>query len=299
MSSKYLTKLSSISEDIDIRDIVLSPNNLRNETNDIQSLIDSVGNIGLLQNIVVRTVDDHYEIIAGVRRYHACRKLGWKKIPCNIVELDSKTAFEISLVENIQRHSLTVLQECTAFKKYVTDFGWGSISDLAKKLSKSPSYISKRMRLLELPAEVLKLISESEIEISTAEELLTIKDKLKQHQMAVLVHGHHLSSKQVRQMVNKNSAYDDHNIDTFLESEIDFQSYYPIEDQYVLLRSIDKAIIALKDAVRKLISLIQNDDEKWILNEVLRQHKNMLVTQIDILIKQRRKALRVLHPRYL
>ena len=100
-------------------------------------------------------------------------------------------------------------------------------------------------------------------------------------------------------MVNKNSAYDDHNIDTFLESEIDFQSYYPIEDQYVLLRSIDKAIIALKDAVRKLISLIQNDDEKWILYEVLRQHKNMLVTQIDILIKQRRKALRVLHPRYL
>jgi len=295
MSSKYLTKLSSISEDIDIRDIVLSPNNLRNETNDIQSLIDSVGNIGLLQNIVVRTVDDHYEIIAGVRRYHACRKLGWKKIPCNIVELDSKAAFEISLVENIQRHSLTVLQECTAFKKYVTDFGWGSISDLAKKLSKSPSYISKRMRLLELPAEVLKLISESEIEISTAEELLTIKDKLKQHQMAVLVHDHHLSSKQVRQMVNKNSTYDD----DYIESEIDFQSYYPIEDQYVLLRSIDKAIIALKDAVRKLISLIQNDDEKWILNEVLRQHKNMLVTQIDILIKQRRKALKLLHPKYL
>ena len=155
------------------------------------------------------------------------------------------------------------------------------------------------MRLLELPAEVLKLISESEIEISTAEELLTIKDKLKQHQMAVLVQDHHLSSKQVRQMVNNNSAYDDNNIDTFLESEIDFQSYYPIEDQNVLLRSIDKAIIALKDAVRKLISLIQNDDEKWILNEVLRQHKNMLVTQIDILIKQRRKALKLLNPRYL
>lgn len=154
------------------------------------------------------------------------------------------------------------------------------------------------MRLLELPAEVLRLISESEIEISTSEELLTMKDKLKQHQMAVLIHDHRLSSKQVRQMVNKNSAYDDDNIDTYIESEIDFQSYYPVEDQYVLLRSIDKAIIALKNAVRKLISLIQNDDEKWILNEVLRQHKNMLVTQIDILIKQRRKALKLL-PRYL
>lgn len=100
-------------------------------------------------------------------------------------------------------------------------------------------------------------------------------------------------------MVNKKSTYDDDNIDTYIESEIDFQSQYPVEDQYVLLRSIDKAIIALKNAVRKLISLIQNDDEKWILNEVLRQHKNMLVTQIDILIKQRRKALKLLHPRYL
>lgn len=293
MSSNYLTKLSGIFEEIDVRDILLSPNNLRNETNDIQSLIDSIGKIGLLQHIIVRTVDDHYEIIAGVRRYHACRKLGWKNIPCSIVELDSKSAFEVSLIENIQRHSLTVLQECLAFKKYVNDFGWGSVSDLAKKLSKSPSYVSKRMRLLELPVEVLRLVSESEIEISTAEELLTIKDKLKQHQMAVFANDHHLSSRQVRQMVNKTSTYDDN-----IEAYFDFQSRYPVDDQYAMLRSMDRAIIALKIAVRKLISLLQNDDERWILNEVLRQHKNMLVTQIDILIKQRRKALKLLHPRY-
>jgi len=150
------------------------------------------------------------------------------------------------------------------------------------------------MRLLHLPEEVLKLISESEIEISTAEELLTIKDKQKQHQMAVLANDHHLSSRQVRQMVNKTSTCDEN-----IEAYIDFQSSYPVENQYVLLRSIDKAIIALKNAVRKLISLLQNDDERWIFSEILIQHKNMLVTQIDILIKQRRKALKLLHPRYL
>lgn len=79
------------------------------------------------------------------------------------------------------------MQESIAFKKYVNDFGWGSISELAKKISKSPSYVSKRIRLLDTPADVMNLISESEIHVSSAEELLAVKDKRKQYEISALL----------------------------------------------------------------------------------------------------------------
>jgi ParB family chromosome partitioning protein len=185
-----------------------------------------------------------------------------------------------------------------AFKKYVTDVGWGSVSELAKKISKSPSYVSKRIRLLELLGEVVNLISESAINVSTAEELLAVKDKEKQHDMALLLKNSHLSSRKVRKMVGSVSKYD-YKIDKNIESEKYFESYSTIEQQHNLYRSIDKAIITLKIAVRPLISLIENIEDSWIIYDVLMQHKNMLVTQIDILIKERKKVKTLSSLRYL
>lgn len=298
MTLEYSSKLIGSIEDIDIRDLVMSPNNPRSSVNDYQELIESISKIGLLQPIVVRTVDHHFEVIAGVRRYSACRKLGWRKISCHVLDLDDKTAFEVSLIENIQRNSLSIFQECMAFKKYVTDFGWGSVSELARKISKSPSYVSKRIRLLQLPVEVVNLISESGIDVSAAEELLTVKDKEKQHELALMIQNSHLSSRKVRQMVDNISA-NEHKIDENVESESYFESYSTIEHQDNLYKSIDSAIITLKIAVRKLISLIESTEESWIIYEILMQHKNMLVAQIDLLIKERKKAKKLFSLRYL
>ena len=74
----------------------------------------------------------------------ACEILRWRKIPCHIVELDDKRAFEYSLVENIQRQTLSVIEEAEAFKVYVADFGWGGVSELARKIGKSPSLYHKK-----------------------------------------------------------------------------------------------------------------------------------------------------------
>ena len=64
--------------------------------------------------------------------------IGLEKTPCHIVELDDRGAFEVSLIENIQRQTLNPIDEANAFKKYVNDFGWGGVSQLADKLGKSP-----------------------------------------------------------------------------------------------------------------------------------------------------------------
>jgi ParB family chromosome partitioning protein len=132
----------------------------------------------LLQPIVVRTdASDNFEVIAGNRRLKARKSLGWKKIACHIVELDERTAFEFSIIENLQRHSLNPIEEGQAFRKYISEFGWGGVSELAEKISKSASYICKRIKLTELRKDTIDLISKSDISVTVAEELLAIGDK--------------------------------------------------------------------------------------------------------------------------
>src|SRR5215216_3625088 len=178
-----MSKLFSTSPHIlgvieDIQADVIRPfkYNYRYGNGELDSLSRSIRQKGLLQPILVRNRESYYEIIAGHRRYEACKKLGWKKIICHIVELDDKDAFEVSLIENIQRKSLNAIEEAHAYKKYISNFGWGGISDLALRVGKSPSYIDKRVRLLDLPANILDLICDSSIKASTAEELLPIKE---------------------------------------------------------------------------------------------------------------------------
>jgi ParB family chromosome partitioning protein len=75
--------------------------------------------------------------------------LGWRKIISHIVELTDKEAFEITLTENVQKKTLNPIDEALAYKRYIKDYGWGGMSELARKLGKSVSYISKRINLLD------------------------------------------------------------------------------------------------------------------------------------------------------
>ena len=120
---------------------------LRSDINNVGDLANSINQRGLLQAIVVRSKDEYFEVVAGNRRINACKLLGWRKIPCHIIELDDRGAFEVSLIENIQRETMNVIDEARAFKIYVHDFGWGGVSQLTDKLGKSPSYITKRIRI--------------------------------------------------------------------------------------------------------------------------------------------------------
>ena len=181
----YLSNLFSASplilgtiEDIEISRIRPFRYNYRQALGDIDDLSRSIDQKGLLQPILVKSSGgQYYEIIACHRRYQACRRLGWRRLLCHIIELDDKDAFEISLIENIQRQSLNPVKEATAYKRYMLDIGWGGISELALRIGKSVSHIDKRIRLLDLPVNVVEAVSNSSMKPSTAEELLAIKDK--------------------------------------------------------------------------------------------------------------------------
>ncbi len=156
-------------DDIPISKLRVSRSQLRSSIQELDELVDSIRQRGLLQPIVVRGSDNHYyEIIAGNRRYEACKRLSWRKITCHIVELDNKECFELSLIENIQRETLNPIDEARAFKTYISDFGLGGVSELARKIGKSPSYITKRISLLALPREVIQSVADSRVSPSNA-----------------------------------------------------------------------------------------------------------------------------------
>jgi ParB family transcriptional regulator, chromosome partitioning protein len=271
-----------IIEDISVSRLKQGVRYIRSNLNDVNDLAHSISQRGLLQAIVVRTKGEFFEVVAGNRRVNACKLLGWRKIPCHIVELDDRGAFEVSLIENIQRQTMNPIDEANAFKKYVNDFGWGGVSQLAEKLGKSPSYVTKRIRLLDLPADVLDSIVNSTISPSTAEELVSVKDTRQQSELANLIYKRRLSMRRVREIVKDNESQE------LFEGSI-HQSRDKDQAEKIL-RSFDKSITGLRIAMNRLCVIIDGMEENWIIHQLFMEHKNMLHAQIDLLIKEKRKA---------
>ena len=143
----------------------------------IDELSRSIKKHGLLQPIIVRPINRGFEIVAGHRRFQACKLLRWKTIPAMVKDVSDKDAFEIQLVENIQRKTLDPIEEAQAFKLYVRDYGWGGVTYLAETIMKSEQYVSSRIQLLKLPQNVIDKVKSGELKVSHAFELLGIEGK--------------------------------------------------------------------------------------------------------------------------
>lgn len=285
VTAKYTV---GIIDDIELCVLKQSRENCRTATHsyNVNDLASSILEKGLLQPIVVRIKDGNYEIVAGNRRVQACKNLGWKKITCHIVELSDKEAFEVSLVENIQRKSLDPVEEANAFRKYVEQLGWGGISHLAKKIGKSVSYVDKRLRILDLPAEVLERISNSNMNASVAEEIMFIDDPKKQSEIAKMVSKENMSSRQTRNLVRQYKEL------SYKDDDRPYYSKYADRNEKEK-KAFDKSIIVLKIAMNKLGAIMETleDGDNWIVPEILMEHKNVLNRQIDLLIRQKKKLM--------
>ena len=164
-----------------------------------ETLTNSIREHGLLQPILVRPLSHGFEIVAGHRRFQTCRSLRWRFIPCKIREMTDKQAFEIQLTENIQRKSMDPIEEAEAFRRYVVDFGWGGVSELAKKIGKSEEYVSHRIQLLKLSPEIKEQIIRSKLNVSQALELTTIPSD-RQDEIVSYVMNNNPTVKQIREV---------------------------------------------------------------------------------------------------
>jgi ParB/RepB/Spo0J family partition protein len=138
----------------------------------LRELTESIKGHGLIQPITVRSSKGgrYFEIIAGERRFRACRLLGWQTIPAVVTSLKDEDASAVTLAENIARKSLDPIDEACAYQSRIESFGW-SIEDLSKYAGTSTIHIQFRLKLLRLISEIQKLIRGGNILIGYAQIL--------------------------------------------------------------------------------------------------------------------------------
>lgn len=178
----------------------------------------SIREHGLLQPILIRPLDHGFEIVAGHRRFQACRSLRWRFIACKIREMTDKQAFEIQLTENIQRKSMEPMEEAEAFRSYVVEFGWGGVSELARKIGKSEEYVSHRLQLLKLPNAIRDQISQNRLNVSQAIELTTLSASA-QSELVAQVIGENLTVREIREIKNTLAKHDGPISDSYPETQ--------------------------------------------------------------------------------
>lgn len=263
---------------------------LRADVGPISGLMLSIQEKGLLEPIVVRPVGEGFEVVAGGRRYEACKRLGWRNVPCHVVELDDKEAFEVSLLENIQRETLNPIEEARAFRNYVTEFGYGAETALAKKIGKSQEYVSKRIGLLSLPEKVQDEIMRRRITPSVAQELTLLNDE-EAEDMAVAISLQRLSLRDVRQIIRHSEGKRAGLRDSLpLFDEATEESY----DRRVqrVVRELNKAIAILRAAIVRLGEVADGTEDEWLIRESIFVCRDNLRNQIESLTRLKRKIER-------
>ena len=188
--------------DIDInliQPIINQPRKFFDDDN-IQDLSQSIKNHGIIQPLIVSEVDGKYLIVAGERRFRASKLLGFKKLPCIVVEKSNQEIIEISLIENIQREDLNPIEEAKAFKNLLNNFNI-SQEDLSKRLSISRSAISNKIRLLKLCNVVQEYVLNEEISEGHARVLVGIKDESLQIEISNKIIDEDLSVRQTEKLI--------------------------------------------------------------------------------------------------
>jgi chromosome partitioning protein spoOJ len=175
----------------------------------IDDLAESIKKYGLLQPILVKKQDDRYIIIAGERRYRACKKLGLEYV--EVIIKDDENAMLISLIENIQRENLTALEEAVAIQN-IKDKYKCTHEELSKLLGKTRVYITNKLRILNADEYTKKLLSDNNITEGHARALLGQRDVKKRQELARKILTKGLSVRQVEKSIrdeSEKSSYKD------------------------------------------------------------------------------------------
>ena len=166
----------------------------------LEELAESIKQYGLIQPIVAQDRGDHYEIIAGERRWRAARIAGLKEVPVIIKHYTEQEIVEISLIENIQRENLNPIEEAQAYKRLLTEFHLKQ-DEVAERVSKSRTAVTNSMRLLKLCDEVQQMVIDDMLSTEHARALIAIEDPEEQYAVAQKIFDEKLSVRDVEKLV--------------------------------------------------------------------------------------------------
>ena len=170
------TKIEPQKNQVSISDLVPSkyqPRKIFDEAS-LEELTNSIKERGMIQPIIVRNSNNDrskFEIIAGERRWLAAQRAGLHNVPVVVTEADDLKSLEFAIVENVQRHDLNPLEEARGYKRLIDEFSYDQ-EKVSKFIGKSRSYIANSLRILTLPADVIKLIEKQKISAGHAKILV-------------------------------------------------------------------------------------------------------------------------------
>ena len=168
----------------------------------IDELSQSIKTYGLLQPILVTENDNKYQIIAGERRFMACQKLGWGKIPAIIKEINTSGMAAIALIENLQRENLHYMEEAQGYNRLIEEFGLTQ-EVLAQRLGKNQSTIANKLRLLKLPEGVKEAIKGGKLTERHARALLKLEKEKEQEKVVKRVLEENLNVNQTEKLIEE------------------------------------------------------------------------------------------------
>lgn len=166
----------------------------------LKELAASIKQFGLIQPILVQDKKDHYQIIAGERRWRAAKLAGLKEVPVIIREYTDREIAEIALIENVQREDLNPIEEAMGYKRLIEEFDLKQ-EEVAECVSKSRSAITNALRLLKLSDEIQQMLVEGKLTAGQVRPLIAVDDKVKQNLLATRIVNENLSAREVEKLI--------------------------------------------------------------------------------------------------
>jgi ParB family chromosome partitioning protein len=173
----------------------------------IAELADSIRAQGILQPLVVRKIEDGYELIIGERRFRAAQRAGLDRVPVIVKDVSDAESLEMALVENIQREELTPIEEALAYRQLMEEFHLTQ-EDIAHRVGKSRPVVSNLLRILNLPEEIKEEVDRGAISVGHARALLALDTPEQQLELARKIMRQGLSVRETETLVSRSSEPD-------------------------------------------------------------------------------------------
>lgn len=175
------------------------------KADNLHDLVESIRERGIIQPLIVRKVGDHFELIAGERRWRAARTLGLANAPTILREASDQEVLELALIENLQRADLTVLEEAHAYARLTNEFALRQ-EDIAQKVGKSRAAVANAMRLLDLDPQVQSWLTQERLTVGHAKVLLGLKNPEEQRMLAEVIIRQHSTVRSAEKLVAEQIA---------------------------------------------------------------------------------------------
>ncbi|MGB7956116.1 MAG: ParB/RepB/Spo0J family partition protein [Candidatus Nitrosopolaris sp.] len=285
-----------ILQEINIGKIRHSPYQFRMDLDNLDELASSIKEHGLLQPILVRPMQNEYEVVAGNRRLAAAKLLKLRKIASHVIDLSDKEAYEIGLVENVHHKTMNPIEEAIAFNRYGEGRGWGGITELAARIGRSQEFVTKRIQLLRLPQNIRNEIIRQRISPSVALEMLPL-DRGAMQEFADFVIKNPLTKVEIRNIVKASRARSsDHND---LNGHCLSKNVTDEKELYLIDKALRKSIVVMKSTLLNFDDIVNSVNDDWILKELLMQYRMIIHGDIDTFLKLRKRLMMKMPKEYL